>query len=1185
MPPLLRPESSQVTRGLLHPPTSPRTQCTVVANQWPGWLAVLPSLNFTCTQCYTENISSAWIANLTKAHPHCQLRGLQELKFCTDKPTFVFIQGSHDLLPLLPHAWLRDAHILASLSSTDIGPAGWPALVLSHLFHGGVIRGCWGFFINRGSFGEQAVSPAPQRRLRHIIDQARATSHFREIDAPEEEFHMFQGAKWVDLDHTILDWNGALPIEWPHALVRCQMNFVQSKWVVRPLTVKEHMAAADIPDHILPEGILGRNHRKVVEGLPFLYAAPLRLLTHALRSWSCCTPQRVKNISFEHSGFSLDNLAWPSTVTYRWQGAASAAKADDAETPCELWDKRVWRVGHSKQGVQSHCQRYGHCPLSSLRSLFLRRWRRIVTSSLLRFLRLKHGKLWTKEVGAVRDIAVGRDCIQRTVGADWWEWRAGSTPFFWRWHMDLHDIIRDGRPPWFRQEPPQWLKPQRAEPNERLRSQIKEKLLSIKEKGYISKGYVESLTSYFAVPKGDFDIRMVYDASASGLNDSLWAPSFSLPGSEALLDLLTVNSWMSDLDMGEQFLNFHLHPQLQQFCGVDLRPYLGPTDGLTNWLRWSRCMMGLLCSPYFAIKDTYLGEEIAMGDRMQSGNPLRWERVILNLPGSPAYDPTFPWVRRVKADGSMAGGMPRYVDDMRPVGDSEEHCWAVTHHMASMYCYLGLQVASRKTRPPSQQSGPWAGTVALITPGGVGVACIPDKWKKAQGLVKALQQELAENTTIAFKPLEKMRGFLVHLQRTYPVITPFLKGLHLTLDGWRPNRDEELWAIPHMHNSAIEPLNNLRPQAPERVRPAPRLSDDLTCLDVLFASSEPPVRTVRAARRLIVIYGFVDASGSGFGSSFTLPDNSIYFRHGLWGRDTDSDSSNFRELSNLVAALEEGVTAGELRNSELFIFTDNTTAEGAYYKGNSPSRKLFDLVLRLRCIEMMSSVLLHVIHVAGTRMIAQGTDGLSRGVLTEGIFATSPMAVHIPLHLSAFEQSESLLTWCRSWVPDPHITPLTPEDWFTTGHGVAAGYLNTDGVWIPALSTHQWFLWAPPPAAGRHALAELAVSRHKRTHLNHVVVCPRLFTATWRKQLYKLADIVIEVPAGARPFWPLSMHEPLIIGLTLRFISHPPWILKNHSRVLDLGRQLRQVWQDRSGDERDLLRQLCLLPSELEGLP
>jgi hypothetical protein len=40
---------------------------------------------------------------------------------------------------------------------------------------------------------------------------------------------------------------------------------------------------------------------------------------------------------------------------------------------------------------------------------------------------------------------------------------------------------------------------------------------------------VSSLTSFFAVPKGTAGIRVVYDATRSGLNDAIWAPNFFLP--------------------------------------------------------------------------------------------------------------------------------------------------------------------------------------------------------------------------------------------------------------------------------------------------------------------------------------------------------------------------------------------------------------------------------------------------------------------------------------------------------------------------------------------------------------------------------------------------------------------------------------------------------------------------------
>ena len=68
-----------------------------------------------------------------------------------------------------------------------------------------------------------------------------------------------------------------------------------------------------------------------------------------------------------------------------------------------------------------------------------------------------------------------------------------------------------------------------------------------------------------------------------------------------------------------------------------------------------------------------------------------------------------------------------------------------------------------------------------------------------------------------------------------------------------------------------------------------------------------------------------------------------------------------------------------------FLCTDNSLAERVFYKGNSKSPLLFELVLRLRKLQLKSNFKLHVVHVAGTRMVEQGTDGLSRGMIYEGL--------------------------------------------------------------------------------------------------------------------------------------------------------------------------------------------------------
>jgi hypothetical protein len=337
-------------------------------------------------------------------------------------------------------------------------------------------------------------------------------------------------------------------------------------------------------------------------------------------------------------------------------------------------------------------------------------------------------------------------------------------------------------------------------------------------------------------------------------------------------------------------------------------------------------------------------------------------------------------------------------------------------------------------------------------------------------------------------------------------------------------------------------------EAPEFVSAVPRLYDDLDCLEQLFQPEHPPIR--------------------------------------IWGSDSESMTSNYRELLNLVMALEHGIASGSLLHSEVFVFTDNSTAEGCFYKGNSPSRTLCSLILQLCMLEMSGQIRLHITHVAGTSMIHQGTDGLSRGNYSSGFMAGESMLTFVTLHLGALDRSPSLLPWLQTWIPSvTPIRPLTPEEWFTRGHGTLGGQYDPGGQWHPTPTEEQWFLWAPDPAAAGAAVEELALSRLKRPHNLHVFTCLHLFTHHWRKQLFKVADLVIELPPSPRTEWSADMHEPLLLGLTLPLLSSPPWSLRNANRVLELGREVRRLWDVPGQDVGRILCKLCQLAPSLASLP
>ena len=55
----------------------------------------------------------------------------------------------------------------------------------------------------------------------------------------------------------------------------------------------------------------------------------------------------------------------------------------------------------------------------------------------------------------------------------------------------------------------------------------------------------------------------------------------------------------------------------------------------------------------------------------------------------------------------------------------------------------------------------------------------------------------------------------------------------------------------------------------------------------------------------------------------------------------NENSSNFRELTNLVESLVEKGSLGDLEGNKVLLCTDNSTCENVFYKENSSSPLLF----------------------------------------------------------------------------------------------------------------------------------------------------------------------------------------------------------------------------------------------------
>jgi hypothetical protein len=318
------------------------------------------------------------------------------------------------------------------------------------------------------------------------------------------------------------------------------------------------------------------------------------------------------------------------------------------------------------------------------------------------------------------------------------------------------------------------------------------------------------------------------------------------------------------------------------------------------------------------------------------------------------------------------------------------------------------------------------------------------------------------------------------------------------------------------------------------------------------------------------------------GSTVDVPSLGIRCRIGVWGKDDEANSSNFKEFENVVLTIEEEARNGMLNGASMYLFTDNSTVEGALFKGNTPSRKLFELIVRFRKVQMNVDADIIVSHVAGTRMIAQGTDGVSRGLLTEGVNAGLDMLSFVPLHLNAIERSPDVLSWVMSWLGhDAEL--LSPDQWFSRGHSHDGGYYDESGFWRLNIRCGK-FIWAPPPAAADVAVEELRKALIKRRDCTHIFLCPRLLTPQWRRHLNKACDLVLCMGAGSE-VWPLEMYEPLTIGLVFPFLSVRPWQVRGTPKMLFLGRTMSGLLKDSNVVTGDLLRKLCQQMWNLRTVP
>jgi hypothetical protein len=95
--------------------------------------------------------------------------------------------------------------------------------------------------------------------------------------------------------------------------------------------------------------------------------------------------------------------------------------------------------------------------------------------------------------------------------------------------------------------------------------------------------------------------------------------------------------------------------------------------------------MGLKPPPHMCVQGALRAKGVMLGDRRKKENPFYWERVRLNMPGSDLYDPTYPWIEKIRSDGLVAADIHQYVNNPRLMPPDKDLAWKMSSQVVKIY--------------------------------------------------------------------------------------------------------------------------------------------------------------------------------------------------------------------------------------------------------------------------------------------------------------------------------------------------------------------------------------------------------------------------------------------------------------------------------------------------------------------
>ena len=595
--------------------------------------------------------------------------------------------------------------------------------------------------------------------------------------------------------------------------------------------------------------------------------------------------------------------------------------------------------------------------------------------------------------------------------------------------------------------------------------------------------------------------RCIADCKRGGQNKCAGKDPVYLVRSEDILPHLYEEGWSAVADASKHFHNFKTREEEQLYLGC-IHPLTGEE------YVYGGLPMGASNSPAIACR---LGNSSLRQLRDNSdtfSGEIRentWRAQLSGTKINPRWGHGRVEIGTDKLPVALAWGM---VDDFLIHAPTKPKCFKAFTEFMDHSVRLGFICQKAKTSPPAQVQK-FCGLLYDTTK----VPC-----------VRVMKSKVSRSTaTIKYAARQSLRGNLSRL--TLAVTTGLLQSLvDATPQRMGQTYLRELYNELHELDAWGKALYYT-----DVVLSAKALADLEWWIAFLRVNCGNQSRTATSGS-LSVTFG--DGSGTGTGGTLealchdsdSLPELEPWM--GVWAPHVHVFDSNWKEARTLLWTLErlyKSPNRDRVRGVILFYFTDNLVTYFVVQNGSSASPELHHLVRALKRMEILLGCRVEVIHVPGTLMIVQGTDGLSRGLaMAQTRHPISSLTIASSV-LDAVPFTLSLGHWllCQAGLPW----------WYSYNH------FGTSTRWAFDSIFGQLSIWTPSPETARQALRSfLDIWVEGATTTSAIFVIPRVMQRDWGFLSKHVHEISLVYPQDLPDSCSFVSHVPFVV------LHVPPYV-------------------------------------------